>query len=102
MWRTVPCGLGALGYAGDKGERVLLEAVAAKYSARTGRKITLEQVLCFLGTQAALAMCMMSMVEHGDAVPVPDPYYVTYESVVRATGAEFVPVAMSASKAFCV
>ena len=91
---------GRTGYAGGKGERVLLDAVAAKYAARTGRDITADHVLAFPGTQAALAMCMMSMVEHGDAVLVPDPYYATYESVVRATGAEFVPVAMSASNGF--
>ena len=45
-------------------------------------------------------MCMMSMVEQGDAVLVPDPYYATYEGVVRATGAEFVPVSMSADNGF--
>lgn len=93
---------GRTGYAGGKGEQILLDAVAAKYSARTGRTISADQVLAFPGTQAALAMCMMSMVEHGDAVLVPDPYYATYESVVRATGADFVPVKMDASNGFCL
>ena len=38
---------GRTGYAGGKGERVLLEAVAAKYTARTGREISPDQVLAF-------------------------------------------------------
>lgn len=91
---------GRTGYASGQGEPELLKAIAAKYSARTGREITPQQVLVFPGTQAALAMCLMAMVEEGDAVLVPDPYYATYESVVRATGADFVPVAMSASNGF--
>ena len=93
---------GRTGYASGQGEPELLKAVAAKYTRRTGREILPEQVLLFPGTQAALAMCLMSMVGEGDAVLVPDPYYATYESVVRATGADFVPVAMSASNGFCL
>jgi len=33
---------------------------------------------------------------------VPDPYYATYEGVVRATGAEFIAVPMSADNGFCL
>jgi arginine:pyruvate transaminase len=35
---------------------------------------------------------MATLVEHGDEVLVPDPYYATYEGVVASTGATFVPV----------
>ncbi|MGI9364603.1 MAG: pyridoxal phosphate-dependent aminotransferase [Rhizobiaceae bacterium] len=91
---------GRTGYAGGQGEPVLLRALAEKYSNRTGRNVTTDNVLAFPGTQAALTMCMVSMVESGDAVLVPDPYYATYESVVRAAGAEFVPVGMSAENGF--
>ncbi len=87
-------------YSSGKGEAVLLEAVAQKYAARTGRAISPGQVLAFPGTQAALAICMMALVEKGDAVLVPDPCYATYEGVVRATGADFVPVATSAGNGF--
>ncbi|MEM8748773.1 MAG: pyridoxal phosphate-dependent aminotransferase [Pseudomonadota bacterium] len=87
-------------YASGKGEPGLLAAVARKYTARTGRSVTPEQVLVFPGTQAALAICMMSLVEAGDDVLVPDPYYATYEGVVRATGANFVPVPMSTDNGF--
>ncbi len=93
---------GRTGYAGGRGEPVLVDAIAAKYSKRSGREIKQDNVFAFPGTQAALSICMMAMVEHGDAVLVPDPYYATYEGVVRATGAEFIPVPMSADNGFCL
>lgn len=34
----------------------------------------------------------MALVGPGDKVLIPDPYYATYEAVVRAPGAELVPV----------
>ncbi len=87
-------------YAGGKGETVLLDAVASKYRARSGRDITNKNVLAVPGTQAGLAISMMALVEAGDAVLVPDPYYATYEGVVRATGAEFTSVPMEGANGF--
>ena len=43
---------------------------------------------------------MMALVEKGDGVLVPDPYYTTYEGVVRATGADFIPVPLTAENGF--
>ena len=91
---------GRTGYAGGRGEKVLLEALVNKYRKRSGRQISVENTIALPGTQAALAICMMSMAEHGDAVLVPDPCYATYEAVVRATGADFVPVPMQAGNGF--
>ncbi len=87
-------------YAEGRGEPVLLAALAEKYSQRSGRQVSVDNALAFPGTQAALAITMMGLVEAGDAVLVPDPYYATYEGVVRSTGADFVPVAMSADNGF--
>lgn len=87
-------------YAGGKGEQVILDAVAQKYAKRTGRAVSSSQVLALPGTQAALCICMMGLVETGDAVLVPDPYYATYEGIVRSTGADFVPVPMDATNGF--
>jgi arginine:pyruvate transaminase len=79
-------------YSSGRGEPALLDAIAAKYSRRTGRQIGTDQILCFPGTQSALFAVMAGLVESGDAVLIPDPYYATYEGVVRATGATVVPV----------
>ena len=45
-------------------------------------------------------MAMMTLVQAGDDVLVPDPYYATYEGVVASTGARFVPVPMNADNGF--
>ena len=87
-------------YSVGKGEPTLLDALARKYSARTGRDITPGHFLAFPGTQAALAITMLGLAEAGDAVLVPDPYYATYEGVVRMVGADFVPVPMDAANGF--
>ena len=91
---------GRTGYSGGKGEPEFLKAVADKYATRSGRAITRDNVISFPGTQAAVSMAMLALVESGDAVLVPDPFYATYEGVVRATGADFVTVPMSIENGF--
>ncbi|WP_312527270.1 pyridoxal phosphate-dependent aminotransferase [Paracoccus sp. (in: a-proteobacteria)] len=87
-------------YSNGRGEPSVLEALAAKYSARSGRAITADNILCLPGTQTALFAVFMALVEAGDQVLVPDPYYATYESVIRAPGAEVVPVALRKENGF--
>lgn len=87
-------------YSNGRGEPAVLDALAAKYSARSGRPVTTENVLCFPGTQTALFSVFMGLVEAGDEVLVPDPYYATYESVIRAPGAEVVAVPLRKANRF--
>ena len=87
-------------YSNGRGEPAVLDALAAKYSARSGRTITTDNVLCFPGTQTALFSVFMAVVEAGDEVLVPDPYYATYESVIRAPGATVVPVPLRKENSF--
>jgi arginine:pyruvate transaminase len=74
-------------YSSGRGEPATLAAIAAKYARRTGRPIGADEVLLFPGTQTALALTMLSLVEAGDAVLVGDPLYATYEAVIRGPGA---------------
>ena len=67
-------------------------ALAEQYSHSTGRTISDNQVLCFPGTQTALFAVCMGVAETGCEVIVGDPMYATYEGVIRATGADVVPV----------
>ncbi len=87
-------------YSGGRGTDRVLDAIAQKYSSRSGRKITPENVLYFPGAQSALYVAMMGLVEHGDEVIVADPLYATYEGVIRSTGADMVTVALHTAKAF--
>ena len=73
-------------YARGQGEIGLLDALAAKYSARSGRSIARENVVCLPGTQTALFAAMLTLVDAGQEVIVGDPLYATYEGVIAAAG----------------
>ena len=85
---------GRLGYSNGQGEEHLLSALAAKYSARTGRVVGTDQVIALPGTQTSLFAVMMALLGPGDEVIVGDPMYATYEGVMATTGAVAVPVAL--------
>lgn len=91
---------GRTGYSSGRGESAVLQALAHKYSLRTGRSIGSDQFVWVPGTQSALYLLLTALVETGDEVLVPDPCYATYHGLVRATGAQIVPVAMRASEGF--
>ncbi|WP_170410309.1 pyridoxal phosphate-dependent aminotransferase [Ruegeria atlantica] len=88
------------GYSNGRGEAGLLDALAARYSASRGRVFEPGNFLCFPGTQTALFAAMAGVAEAGDEVLVGDPMYATYEGVVRASGAEMVPVPLRPEKGF--
>jgi arginine:pyruvate transaminase len=79
-------------YAHGQGEPGLRQALAAKYSKRTGRAITPEQFIYTSGTQTGLFTAMMTTVEDGAEVLMADPYYATYEGVIAAAGGTPVPI----------
>lgn len=81
-------------YTSGRGEPSILAALADKYSKRSGRTITQQQILCFPGTQSALALAMLGLAEEGDEVITTNPCYATYEGVIKASGATpvYVPV----------
>lgn len=91
---------GRTGYSNGRGEPGLLRELASRYSARSGRRIETDQIICLPGTQTALFAILSALVEHGCDVLVGDPMYATYESVIAATGARMVPVPLRAEHGF--
>lgn len=87
-------------YSNGRGEDALREALAWRYSGRSGRKVTPDQVLCFPGTQTALYAVIMGLAGLGTEVLVGDPMYATYEGVIAASGATAVPVPLRAANGF--
>ncbi|WP_373356332.1 pyridoxal phosphate-dependent aminotransferase [Pseudoroseicyclus sp. CXY001] len=87
-------------YSDGRGEPALRAALARRYSDSTGREITPAQILCFPGTQTALYAVMTGLAEPGTEVLVGDPMYATYEGVIRASGAEPVPVPLRPERGF--
>lgn len=91
---------GRTAYSNGRGEAGLRSALAERYSQRSGRTINRDQVMCFPGTQTSLFATLMGVAESGCEVLVGDPMYATYEGVIRATGADMVPVPLRPENGF--
>ena len=91
---------GRLGYSNGRGEPALTQALAARYTARRGRAIGADQVMCLPGTQTTLFAVLMALLGPGDEVLVGDPMYATYAGLIAATGAVMVPVPLRAEHGF--
>jgi len=91
---------GRTGYSNGRGEAGLCAALAESYTKSRGRQFSPENILCFPGTQTALYTVMQGVADAGAEVLVGDPMYATYEGVIRASGAEPVPVPLCPESGF--
>ena len=87
-------------YSNGRGEPAILRALSDMYSRRTGRHVTPSQFLFLPGTQTALYVAFMGIIDIGDEVLLPDPYYATYEGVIAAAGGVAVPVRADPDRGF--
>ena len=97
---TAAMAAGRTGYSNGRGEPALTQALAARYTARRGRLIGADQVMCLPGTQTTLFAVLMALLGPGDEVLVGDPMYATYAGLIAATGAKMVPVPLRAEHGF--
>ena len=91
---------GRTGYSNGRGEPAVVAALAARYTARRGRRIGPEQVMCLPGTQTTLYAILRTLVDAGDEVLLGDPMYATYEGLIAQTGARIVPVPLRPEHGF--
>lgn len=91
---------GRTGYSNGRGEPKTVAALAQRYSARRGRPVGADQVICLPGTQTALYGIFRTLVQAGDEVIVGDPMYATYEGLIAQTGATMVPVRLRPEDGF--
>jgi arginine:pyruvate transaminase len=91
---------GRTGYSNGQGEPGVVAALAARYTARRGRRIGPEQVMCLPGTQTVLYAVLRALAEAGDEVLIGDPMYATYEGLITQTGARAVPVPLRPDHGF--
>lgn len=87
-------------YAIGRGEPGLLEVIADRYSARSGRDIGVDQVTFFPGSHTALYALCQTLLEAGDHILVPDPFYAAYEGIIRASRAEMISVPLRPENRF--
>ncbi|MFG6137184.1 pyridoxal phosphate-dependent aminotransferase [Halomonas sp. B23F22_10] len=86
-------------YSNGRGEPGLVDALIETYAPRFP-EIGEENVLCFPGTQTALFGVMLALAGDGHGVLTGDPYYATYQGVIRAAGAHLQPVPLRMEHGF--
>lgn len=71
------------GYTSHAGLPALREKVAADYPYLSGQS---DRVVITAGSQEALYLALMTLVDEGDEVLLPDPGFVAYPTIVRMAG----------------
>jgi aspartate aminotransferase/aminotransferase len=73
---------GCGGYGGTQGDAELVEATRHYLRDRHGLSDD-EQVLMTTGATGAIVLAMLALVEPGDEVLLPDPYFILYQRLIR-------------------
>ena len=89
-------------YTPTAGIAELREAIALKSKRDSGLETTASQVLVTNGGKHAVLTAFMSVLDPGDEVLIPAPYWTTYPEAVYLTGATAVPVMTSQANGFRV
>ncbi len=80
-----------LAYAPSDGVPVMIDAIVDYYG-KIGAPITNKQVLISTGGSEALQMALSSILDEGDEIIIPEPFYPNYSTFVTLTGATIRPV----------
>ncbi len=73
-------------YTPTNGIVPLREQLIADEKAFTGRDYSLEQMLVTSGVSGGLFLSLLALVDEGDEVIIPDPYFVMYKHLVNLNG----------------
>lgn len=87
-------------YTAAAGTPELRAAGAAWFQSEYGLDYTAAQVMATAGIKPALHMALMAIVEPGDAVLLPAPYWVSYPSLIEIAGGRSVDVESVPDQAF--
>src|SRR5438132_12394336 len=73
-------------YTSNAGTKALRDAIAARYQRRWGARVTAENVIAGTGGKQELFNVVLSLVERGDEVIIPSPYWVSFPDQVQFAG----------------
>ncbi len=75
-------------YAPLMGQNELRTTIAAYHNKYTGGNAGIDNVVAVQGAQNGMCCAALTVLEAGDEVITPEPYYTTYNAVVGVTGAQ--------------
>ncbi len=78
---------GKTGYTATPGVPELRKAIADKLSRDNGLSYPVDQIIVNIGAKHAVYEAMQAVLDDGDEVIVPTPYWVTYPETVKLAGA---------------
>lgn len=78
----------------------LRKAICTKFSRDNGLEYTPEQIVVSTGAKQCIANLVLALVDKGDEVIIPTPYWVTYSEIVRLAGGEVKLVRTSIDNGF--
>jgi len=87
-------------YTASEGTRELREAIVAKHARENGLAYTVDQVVVSTGGKQSLYNAFMAILDPGDEVVIPAPYWVSYPAQVQIAGGVSVPVPCRAEDGF--
>jgi aspartate aminotransferase len=73
----------------------LRQAISDKFKRDNGLDYGVDQIVVSTGAKQSIANVVLSLVDHGDEVIIPAPYWVSYMEIVRMAGG--VPLVVNAS-----
>ncbi len=88
-----------LSYAPSNGLPEMLEAVQ-HYYASFGVKLEQDNILVANGGSEALQMLLACILENGDEIVIPEPFYPNYATMVKLTGAKVHPLTTSPEEGY--
>ena len=88
-----------LAYAQSAGVPVLIDAIR-KYYAKIGASLEENSILISAGGSEALQMALSAILDEGDEIIIPEPFYPNYSTFVTLTGAQIHPVTTKPSEGY--
>ncbi len=88
-----------LAYAPAAGVEVYLKAVRDYYQS-FGVSLTIDDILATYGGSEALQLTMACILDEGDEILIPEPFYPNYDTFIGVTGGKIVPIPTTAEEGY--
>ncbi len=82
-------------YAPTGGILELKKAVIETYEKEFGVSFDLDEIIITIGGKQGISSCIMALVNEGDSVLLPTPYWVSYLQVIKMEGGKTIPINLS-------